>query len=56
MLKLKKKMRKLIKIKGKSAKKREKITDLKALVQELALADISKEEIIACIEEVYHNK
>ena len=39
-----------------SAKKREKITDLKALVQELALADISKEEIIACIEEVYHNK
>lgn len=39
-----------------SAKKREKITDLKALVQELALADIPKEEIIACIEEVYHNK
>lgn len=36
-----------------SARIREKLVDLKALVKELALADITKEEIIKCIEEVY---
>lgn len=38
-----------------SEKKREKLSDLKVLVKELASADIGKEEIIACIEEVYDN-
>ncbi len=38
-----------------SMKKREKLFDLKALIQELATAEISKEEIMKCIEEVYKN-
>lgn len=37
-----------------SERQRAKLVDLKALVTELALADIKKEEIISCIEEVYH--
>lgn len=37
-----------------SDRQRAKLVDLKALVTDLALADIKKEEIIACIEEVYH--
>ena len=38
-----------------SAKKREQLADLKILVNELALAEIRKEEVISCIEEVYEN-
>lgn len=38
-----------------SAKKREQLGDLKFLVNELALADIRKEEIISCVEEVYNH-
>lgn len=38
-----------------SAKKREQLSDLKVLVNELALADVQKEEVISCIEEVYDN-
>lgn len=38
-----------------SAKKREQLGDLKVLVRELALADIRREEIILCVEEVYNN-
>lgn len=38
-----------------SEKKREKLSDLKVLVKELASADISKEEIISCIEEIYND-
>lgn len=38
-----------------SAKKREQLGDLKVLVNELALADIRKEEIISCVEEVYNH-
>lgn len=36
-----------------SSKKREQLTDLRELINELALAGVSKEEIIACTEEVY---
>ena len=36
-----------------SAKKREQLADLKILVNELALAEVRKEEVISCIEEVY---
>ena len=36
-----------------SQRKREKLVDLKALVKELALADIKKEEVLACVEEIY---
>lgn len=38
-----------------SAKKREQLADLKILVNELALAEVRKEEVISCIEEVYDN-
>ena len=38
-----------------SAKKREQLTDLKVLVNELALADVKKAEVISCIDEVYDN-
>ena len=38
-----------------SAKKREQLADLKILVNELALAEVRKEEVISCIEEVYEN-
>ena len=38
-----------------SAKKREQLADLKILVIELALAEVRKEEVISCIEEVYDN-
>lgn len=38
-----------------SAKKREQLADLKVLVNELALADVKKAEVISCIEEVYDN-
>jgi GntR family transcriptional regulator len=38
-----------------SARKREKLADLKALAAELKLAGIAKEKIIECIEEVYDN-
>ncbi len=36
-----------------STKMREQLTDLRELVHTLKLADISKEEILSCIEEVY---
>lgn len=36
-----------------SSKKREQLTDLRELINELALAGVRKEEIIACTEEVY---
>lgn len=39
-----------------SEKKREQLTDLKQLVKELAMANISKEVIISCIDEVYNEK
>lgn len=38
-----------------SAKKREQLADLKILVNELALAEVRKEEVISCIKEVYEN-
>lgn len=39
-----------------SEKKREQLTDLKQLVKELSMANVSKEVIISCIDEIYNDK